>query len=64
MHSYVRLAKEILSYRIAVRDAAAYNAHLFGYQGWRLKVFELLIKISSLMAYSDFHGKVLELVLM
>ena len=30
-----RLAKEILSYRIALRDAAADNARLFGYEGWR-----------------------------
>ncbi|CAF3842733.1 unnamed protein product [Rotaria sordida] len=29
------LAKEILSYRIALRDAAMYNAKLFGYVGWR-----------------------------
>ncbi|CAF3539667.1 unnamed protein product [Rotaria sp. Silwood1] len=32
---YPTLAKEILSYRIALRDAAAHNAHLFGYIGWR-----------------------------
>ncbi len=32
---FTRLAKEILSYRIALRDAAADNAHLFGYEGWR-----------------------------
>lgn len=30
-----RLAKEILSYRIALRDAAADNAKIFGYEGWR-----------------------------
>ena len=30
-----RLAKEILSYRIALGDAAADNAQLFGYTGWR-----------------------------
>jgi hypothetical protein len=30
-----RLAKEILSYRIALRDAAVDNARLFGYEGWR-----------------------------
>ncbi|CAF3978048.1 unnamed protein product [Rotaria sp. Silwood2] len=32
---YPTLAKEILSYRIALRDAATYNADLFGYEGWR-----------------------------
>ncbi|CAM4963855.1 unnamed protein product [Rotaria socialis] len=32
---YPTLAKEILSYRIALRDSAAYNARLFGYEGWR-----------------------------
>jgi hypothetical protein len=32
---FIRLAKEILSYRIALRDSAAYNALLFGYEGWR-----------------------------
>lgn len=32
---YPTLAKEILSYRIALRDAAAYNAQLTGYEGWR-----------------------------
>ncbi|CAF3721880.1 unnamed protein product [Rotaria sordida] len=32
---YPTLAKEILSYRIALRDAAMYNAELFGYVGWR-----------------------------
>jgi hypothetical protein len=30
----IRLAKEILLYRIALRDAAAYNARVFGYEGW------------------------------
>lgn len=34
----IRLAKEILSYRIALRDAAADNARLFGYQGWRYSI--------------------------
>ncbi|CAF3928914.1 unnamed protein product [Rotaria magnacalcarata] len=29
------LAKEMLSYRIALRDSAADNARLFGYEGWR-----------------------------
>ncbi|CAF4451865.1 unnamed protein product [Rotaria sp. Silwood2] len=29
------LAKEILSYRIGLRDSASYNARLFGYEGWR-----------------------------
>lgn len=33
--SLFRLAKEILSYRIALRDSAADNARLFGYEGWR-----------------------------
>ncbi len=32
---FIRLAKEMLSYRIALSDAAAYNARLFGYEGWR-----------------------------
>ncbi len=32
---FTRLAKEILSYRIALRDAAVDNARLFGYEGWR-----------------------------
>ncbi|CAF1060401.1 unnamed protein product [Adineta steineri] len=32
---YPTLAKEILSYRIALRDSAIDNAHLFGYEGWR-----------------------------
>ena len=32
---YPTLAKEILSYRIALRDAAAHNAQLTGYEGWR-----------------------------
>ncbi|CAF1270300.1 unnamed protein product [Adineta steineri] len=32
---YPTLAKEMLSYRIALSDAAAYNARLFGYEGWR-----------------------------
>ncbi|UJR10942.1 hypothetical protein I4U23_015127 [Adineta vaga] len=32
---YPTLAKEILSYRIALRDSAADNARLFGYVGWR-----------------------------
>ncbi|CAF4972350.1 unnamed protein product [Rotaria sp. Silwood1] len=32
---YPTLAKEILSCRIALHDAAAYNARLFGYEGWR-----------------------------
>ncbi|CAF3541630.1 unnamed protein product [Rotaria sp. Silwood1] len=32
---YPTLAKEILSYRIALRESAADNARLFGYEGWR-----------------------------
>ncbi|CAF1657300.1 unnamed protein product, partial [Didymodactylos carnosus] len=32
---YPTLAKEILSYRIALKDSAIYNAKLFGYEGWR-----------------------------
>ncbi|CAF1665004.1 unnamed protein product [Rotaria magnacalcarata] len=32
---YPTLAKEILSYRIALRDSAVDNALLFGYEGWR-----------------------------
>ncbi|UJR32210.1 hypothetical protein I4U23_019675 [Adineta vaga] len=32
---YPTLAKEILSYRIALRDSASDNAKLFGYEGWR-----------------------------
>ncbi|CAF2078358.1 unnamed protein product [Rotaria magnacalcarata] len=32
---YPNLAKEMLSYRIALRDSAADNARLFGYEGWR-----------------------------
>ncbi|CAF1126931.1 unnamed protein product [Adineta steineri] len=32
---YPTLAKEILSYRIGLREAAADNAPLFGYEGWR-----------------------------
>ncbi|CAF4575481.1 unnamed protein product [Rotaria socialis] len=32
---YPTLAKEILSYRIALRDSAVDNARLFGYEGWR-----------------------------
>ncbi|CAF0878103.1 unnamed protein product [Rotaria sordida] len=32
---YPTLAKEILSYRIAMRESAADNARLFGYEGWR-----------------------------
>ncbi|CAF2594072.1 unnamed protein product [Rotaria sp. Silwood2] len=32
---YPTLAKEILSYRIALRDSAAENARLLGYEGWR-----------------------------
>ncbi|CAF5169578.1 unnamed protein product, partial [Rotaria magnacalcarata] len=29
------LAKEILSYRIALRESAVHNARVFGYEGWR-----------------------------
>ncbi|CAF4568307.1 unnamed protein product [Rotaria sp. Silwood2] len=33
---YPTLAKEILSYRIAMRESAADNTRLFGYEGWRI----------------------------
>jgi hypothetical protein len=40
----MRLAKEILSYRIAQGDAAAYNARLLNNEGWRY--FDLFFLLS------------------